>query len=368
MDIFRGLTIALMVIVNNPGSTEAHYGQLQHSAYNGCTLTDLVFPFFIFIMGASIAFARKLEVSAMVMRTLKLFGLGLLLNMISIHFFEPGYHFITDTLFELRIMGVLQRLAIVYLCCALCVKILSWRGIGVIALSLLGFYWLVMTYIPVMVSVGEVLLPIQGNLQHGYSMSAWVDSLVLGKAHVYYKNTFLPYDPEGILSTLPAITSGLIGVLVGLYLKATLHLKEKIARLFFLGVYFCLMGYFVGYVFPINKTLWSPSFVFFTSGWALVCFSVCLYCFDYQAWQKFTTPFLVLGRNAIMLYIVSTIGTYMVLMFHVNGLRFRPWFYQAFFAPLFGGQLGSLAYSLLFLFICYVLMRALYRRNIFISL
>ena len=173
---------------------------------------------------------------------------------------------------------------------------------------------------------------------------------------------------KDFLSTIPAVCSCLIGAIAGLYLKAMLPMREKVVRLFVLGMYFILIGYVMSFfISNQQKPCGHRVFVIFTSGFALVCLSLSVFAFDYKQWRYLTSPFVIFGRNAIALYLFSAILGRLVLMFHVGGLRFRDWFFNDFFSPLFNDKPGSLIYSFLFLWLCYLMMRYLHRRHIYFS-
>ena len=290
LDVFRGITIALMIIVNTPGNRE-NYAQLDHSAWNGCTLTDLVFPFFLFISGVSVVFSlskrlAKGETSGLIPQILKraliIYALGMVLNAI------PNYHPST-----LRILGVLQRIAICYFISSLLFLKTGLRAQIAIAVTALVGYWLAMTYIPVP-GFGAGVLTKEGNL------AAWLDRAVLG-AHTYRSG---PYDPEGILSTVPALATALLGVFTGLWLKSAKQHVEKLKGLLAAGLVLASVGWFWGGFFPINKALWTSSYVLFTAGLALWLLSFCYWLIeikDIRAWGK---PFEIFGINAIAAYML----------------------------------------------------------------
>lgn len=294
VDFLRGLTVACMILVNNPGSWEYVYHPLEHAIWNGCTPTDLVFPFFLFIVGISVSYSLSVPklstgnhselVLKIIKRAMILFLIGLLLNL--------GL----DSTFEsFRIPGVLQRIAIVFLVVALLFLKTSSATQRIVSIVILISYWLLLTLIPVP-GIGAA------NLEPGTNLSAWLDHAILGN-HVWrFTKT---WDPEGLLSTLPAIVSGLIGVLAGTWLKSNRDKQEKVLRLFVVGNVMIVAGLLWGMFFPINKSLWTSSFVLYTSGIAMNGLAVSYWLLDLVQYKKCTTPFLAFGSNAITAYVLS---------------------------------------------------------------
>lgn len=310
-----------MILVNNPGSA-AYYPFLQHAAWNGLTLADLDFPLFIFIMGVSIPFARRKPVSRLLRRTIILFLLGLLINALSIFSSEP-----------LRIMGVLQRIALCYFFASLIFLFAKpkWQILLVVVIPIV--YWLL-----------------------NFTPAVNLDRLLLS-GHLYTTT----YDPEGLFSTLPAVTTALIGVLAGELLKSAAKPQEKIARLAFYGIISLVVGGLWNFWFPINKNLWSSSFVVFTGGIALILLATIYYIIDQKGRTGWTKPLIILGTNSIFVYVLSE--TVNLTLIH---LSWKSLIFQNLFS--WAGQLnGSLFYALAFLGFCWVLAAALYRKRIFIK-
>lgn len=290
LDVFRGMTIALMIIVNTPGNREA-YGQLDHAEWNGCTLTDLVFPFFLFIVGVSIVFslARRLEkgttaglTAQILKRALLIYAFGMVLNAI------PNYHPST-----IRILGVLQRIAICYFFGSLLfIKTGLKTQIAVAGAALLG-YWLAMTYIPVP-GFGAGVLTKDGSL------ASWLDRAVLG-AHTYRQGV---YDPEGLLSTIPALVTTLLGVFTGLWLRSARPQLEKVKGLLASGAVSAGAGWLWGLSFPLNKALWTSSYVLFTAGLALWLLAAIYWLIEMKGIKAWGRPFEIFGVNAIAAYML----------------------------------------------------------------
>ena len=309
VDFLRGLTVAGMILVNNPGSWEHIYAPLEHSVWNGCTPTDLVFPFFLFIVGISISYSLSVPktstdnqselVIKIIRRAIILFLLGLFLNFISDFNFS-----------SLRIPGVLQRIALVFLVAALLFLKTSVRTQIILSVIILISYWLLLTLVPVP-GVGIA------NLEPNTNLGAWLDYSLL-KNHLWKFSKV--WDPEGILGTFPAIVSGIIGVLTGIWVRSEAEKKDKIARIFVAGIFMILTAFAWNMIFPINKSLWTSSFVLLTSGIALNVFAICYWLIDVQESRKYIKPFLDFGSNAIAAYMFSEIlSKVLYIVIETNG-------------------------------------------------
>jgi predicted acyltransferase len=357
LDVFRGMTIAGMILVNSPGN-ETAYPPLDHAPWNGLTPTDWVFPFFVFIVGISLVFSlsKRLEnekdraaLTAQVLkRALIIFGLGLLLNGF------PYYHLST-----VRIPGVLQRIAICYFVGAL---FFIWTNIsvqiGAIALLLLGYTW-IMTHLQVPgFSVGD--LSKEGNF------AAYIDRAVFG-AHLYRP----VYDPEGILSTLPAIATGLFGNLTGYWMKSSGAPIRKATGCFQSGLVFLLAGWKWGQYFPINKALWTSSYVLVTTGLALLILGACYWNIEINGWKKWSKPFEVFGVNAIAAYFLHVFFLKVQNLIHLPQQDGSPGNLRFFITQhLFGWASlpnASLLYALSYTFFWLAIFWILYRKRIFIK-
>jgi predicted acyltransferase len=294
LDVFRGLTVAAMILVNNPGTYEAMYRPLMHAAWNGWTFTDCVFPFFLFIAGVSmpLAFAKRMEKGEsrrsiewhVVRRTLIIFALGLVVN--SFPVFHPS---------TIRIPGVLQRIALCYLFTSAILLSASVRGQVLWTAGLLASYWAMMKLIPVPELGAGVLDP-------GRNFAAYVDSLILS-GHMWSK--YETWDPEGILSTIPAIATMLFGVLAGHWLRSNRSAKEKAAGMLAAGAVLVLAGQIADIWFPINKQIWTSSYSIFMAGLSLVCLSAVYWTVDLKGSKWWTPPFLAFGMNPLFIYVFS---------------------------------------------------------------
>ncbi len=360
LDVFRGLTIAGMILVNNPGSWGHVYPPLLHAKWHGWTPTDLIFPFFLFIIGVAMTFSFAKQLSEadnkkklylkVAKRTLILFGLGLFLSGF------PEYKLET-----IRIPGVLQRIAVVYLFASLITLNTNLKGQAWTAGGLLLFYWALMKLIPVP-GYGAGNLTAEGNL------AAYVDRLLL-HGHTY-KET---WDPEGILSTIPAIATTLSGVLTGHLIRSGKAKMEIAGWMFVIGWGAILLGLIWGIWFPINKSLWTSSYVIFTSGAALQFLGVCFWLIDINGWKAWARPAIIYGMNAIAVFVLSGLVARLTILIKLRAadasmIALKSWIYQNLFASWAGPLNGSLAFAITNILFWLGVMAILYRRGIFIKI
>ncbi len=359
LDTFRGITIAGMILVNNPGSWKYVYPPLGHADWHGWTPADLVFPFFLFIVGVSVSLALSKRMgradnpvslyAKIFRRSLILFALGILLRLLFRFNFEG-----------IRIPGVLQRIAICYLVSALIFSKVGTKGRVAIIFFLLVGYYLVMKLVPVP-GYGAGVLDFQGNL------CGYIDAKLLG-GHLYKSG----FDPEGILSTFPAIATVLIGTLTGDWLRSSRKVFQKSVGLFAAGFLMTALGLLLHPVFPINKQLWTSTFVLFTAGVALLLLGLCYVLMDGIGVKKWAFPFLVLGANAIFAYVASTVMVKLLLVIKVptdqGAVALYPYIYEHLLVPLAGHLNGSLLFPLLLLSLWILFMIPLYQKKIFIKI
>lgn len=361
LDVFRGMTIALMILVNSPGNRTA-YSWLEHSSWNGCTLADLVFPWFIFIVGVASVFslskASELDHLSsqqlfikILKRSLLIFFIGLLLNAL------PYFHFST-----FRVYGVLQRIAICYFVGSLLFLTTRMETQALIMALLLVVYWLIMILANVP-GYGADNLTFEGNF------AAYVDRLIFSPAHLYGKF----YDPEGLLSTLPAIATALLGNLTGFWLRSRYTRRKKLEGLWVSGFIALILGWYWGIWFPINKTLWTSSYVLWTGGWALVILALCYWLNDVKGWKTWSKPFEIFGANALAVYFLHIfflkIQTIIIVNRAADGLSetLKMGITEALFgwaSPENASLLYAISYTLFWLFILSIL----YRKKIFIKI
>jgi predicted acyltransferase len=359
LDAFRGLTIAAMILVNNPGSWSYVYWPLDHAEWNGWTPTDLIFPYFIFILGVALpfSFARRMKEGAsrralfahVVRRALIIVGLGVFMRVF------PDFHFS-----GIRWPGVLQRIGVVYLAAAGIYLFAGARARWIWTLSLLFGYWAVMTLVPVPGHAPGDLSP-EGNL------AAWLDRALMA-GHLY-RGT---WDPEGILSTFPAVATALLGIFTGEWLRSGREGRALTRGMLAAGVVLTVVGLGWGQVFPINKNLWTSSYVVFTAGTALVLLGLMHEAIDVRGWRgRWHVPLVVYGMNAIAVFVLSGLVTKMLTLIHTGGEgghSLYGWIFVHGFQAWAGDYNGSLMFAL-----CYVLawlgaMWVLYRKRIFIKI
>jgi predicted acyltransferase len=348
-----------MIVVNNPGTWSAVYPPLLHADWHGWTYTDTIFPFFLFVVGAAIpfSFGRRASEGAdrndllrhTARRALWIVAIGLALNLLSFLLFQREH---------LRIPGVLQRIGLCFLAAAAIWLFGGTRAAAIGAVLLLAGYWALMALVPVP-GFGVGRYDLQGNL------AAYVDRIVLG-AHTWKPG----WDPEGPLSTLPAIATTLLGVLAGSRLRSESSGEQKVRALIFWGWAAALAGLAWGLVFPINKNLWTSSYALFMSGLATACLAVCYWAIDIRSWRRAITPFLWLGRNAIGAFVASTVVTIVLIAIKVPGPEGKPrslWstIYRAVFDRFADPRLGSLLFALAYLGVWLLIFRALDRRRLY---
>lgn len=360
LDAFRGLTIAGMLLVNDPGSWSYVYPPLDHAEWNGWTPTDLIFPFFLFIVGVSLtlSFSRRMEQGAAAPDLLRkvgsraavIFILGLLLNGF------PRYDLST-----IRIMGVLQRIALVYLATGILYLTTSTRAQRWVTVGLLVGYWAVMTLVPVP-GFGAGILERQGNL------AQYVDWVVLG-AHRWKPD----WDPEGIMSTFPAVATCLLGVMAGRWLRADRSEVEKALGMYVWGVLAMLGGVVWSIWFPINKNLWSSTYVLFTAGFALVLLATIYYVIDIRGRDRWAWPWYVFGTNSILAFVASGLFARILLLSKVTQpdgsiVSLYTWIYERGFATWAGPMNGSLAFSVAYVALFLGVMAVLYEKKWFVRI
>lgn len=360
LDVFRGLTIAAMILVNNPGTWKAVYAPLRHADWNGWTPTDLVFPFFLFIVGLAmtLSFVRReaqgdskmVLFRQVVRRTVIIFALGLLLNGF------PYYE-----LSKIRIPGVLQRIALCYFFASI-IYLTARLRVQILALvALLAGYWLLMTVVRVP-GVGRGALTPDGNL------AAYIDFAVL-RGHIYRPH----WDPEGLLSTLPAIATVLFGILTGHFLRAAAGSKERLAGLLAGGALAVLIGQIMNIWFPINKNIWTSSYTVFTAGMALLLFAMCYWLVDLRGYRKWAKPFEVYGMNAIAVYVLSGLAgkasvTWKIMQGDGKEVLIKTFLYNKYFAFLANPLNASLSWAVAYVLFWLAVMWVLYQRKIFIKI
>ena len=435
LDVFRGTTIAGMVLVNNPGTWSAIYGPLKHAEWHGITPTDYIFPFFLFIVGVAIpiAFTKRMETGVtrnlypkIVQRTATIFTLGLLMSMIPffqfndttgipyalkillvlsfsaalllyllekkktaaiiagssalliVGFYLAGANIVWYNFAGMRIPGVLQRIAVCYLIVSIVFLHTNWKQQTALSIILLLLYWLMMTLIPV---PGCEVATIDDK---ACNLAAYLDRAILTEAHIW--RLAKVFDPEGILSTIPALVTTLSGVLAGTWLMAKNEggrMKDeadssgsslnKAVGLFVAGTVLLAIGWSWSLLFPLNKSLWTSSYVVYTAGLALLTLAVCYWLIDIQGYKRWARPFVIFGVNALALFVFSGIMARLLGMIRFAGpedgkdITLQQWIFNNWFLSWASPINASFAYAITFILLWLFLMWLLYRKRIFIK-
>lgn len=382
LDVFRGITVAGMLLVNNPGSWSAIYPPLTHATWHGWTPTDLIFPFFLFIVGITTALsintwrreggAHSELMRRVLRRGLIIIGLGLLLNAFPFYMWGTIEGFPDPTLSQrvaerfanLRFAGVLQRIGVVYLITGLLAVRTTLKQQIVLIIVLLAGYWAIMTLVPVPDSgiPGALLLD-----QPSRTLAAYTDRLLLGEKHIWKSSR--TWDPEGPLSTIPAIATGMLGLLAGKWLQTKRSLAERLAGLFGAGALLAVSGLMWHWVFPINKNLWTSSYVLFTAGMAAMTLATCLWLIDSLGVRRWARPFVPFGVNPMLAFVGSGIMARLMVSLikvPVGGERWalQKWIYVRWFEPWLSPVNASLLYALVFVAFWWAILAVLHRRGI----
>jgi predicted acyltransferase len=374
LDIFRGATVALMILVNNPGSWSHIYTPLEHAGWHGCTPTDLVFPFFLFAVGNAMAFVMpKLEEKnifwqKVLKRSLLIFLIGLFLNWFPFIRYDDAGHIVTKPFENLRIFGVLQRIALSYLFAAVIIHLFKIRGAFVAAAVILLFYW---------------FLCIAANPGDPFSLSGWfgtsIDLKILADKHIYHGEG-VAFDPEGLMSTFGSIVQVLFGYFVGNYILTRGKTPEMLNGLFVAGAVLIFCGFFWDMFFPINKKIWTSSYTVYTTGLALIILSVLIQLVEFKnakgIWSRF---FDVFGKNALFIFSMSAILPKGLALARISN-GFTPdgkpkyltpfaWFYEHICKRVFPSDpnFGSLIYALCFIMMMWFFAWMLDRKKIYIK-
>ena len=359
LDVLRGMTVALMILVNNPGSWAHIYAPLEHAKWAGCTPTDLVFPFFLFVVGVSMFFSfskygnslNKESLLKIGKRTLLIFAIGLFLN--SFPQWAQDYS-------KLRILGVLQRIALAYGFGAVIVLAAPRKYLPYIGGAILLFYWGLMYVLG-----GSDPFSLQGNATIAF------DSAVLGVNHLY-KGFGIPFDPEGLLSTIPAIVTVIIGYLIGSVVKET-EKKQVPKTLILFGVAAIAVGLVWALAFPIIKAIWSSSYVLYTAGWACLVLALLIWIIDLKGYSKWTSFFVVFGMNPLFIFALSGVWARILgRMIKISVAGGEPvsgstWLYKQVFLPMAGELNGSLLFAISHVVVFWLLGYVLYKKKIFIK-
>ena len=360
LDIFRGMTIAFMIIVNTPGSWKYVYPPLKHAEWHGCTPTDLVFPFFLFIVGVSTYYSLKKfgneinssSIFRIIRRMVAIFAVGLFLTIFP--YFARDYS-------TLRIMGVLQRIALAYGIGAIICLTIRKEYLWIVAAVLLLLYWAVLAFFG-----GADPYSLNDN----FALKA--DLAILGKNHMY-KGFGIPFEPEGLLSTIPSICTVIIGYFTGALVAKGSANGKTVLKLLLIGAGVTGLGYLWGMVFPINKALWTSSYVLYSAGIAMIVLSIIFLIADVVKFKIWGTFFIVFGTNALFTFALAGIWTKLMLyVIKISSggekISFYNWFYEKVCVPVAGNMNGSLMFALIQVLLLWIVALILYRRKIMIRL
>jgi len=361
LDVMRGLTLALMIVVNLQIGEGKSYAQLLHASWHGLTLTDLVFPTFLFVVGTSLSFTlEKYELRGdaavlrkVLLRTALIFLCGYLLYWFPFFRVDTAGHVVLAPLSHTRILGVLQRIALGYGAAALIVHYGGRAGAITFGVgALLAYWWLMHTF---------------GDYTLAGSAEIKLDKLVLGEAHMYHGEG-VAFDPEGILSTLPAIVNVLAGYLAGRFIRDHGTSRRTITSLIVAGAVCVLLALWWNTVFPINKKLWTSSFVLATVGIDLGVLAVLAYLIPQGQNRAWTYFFEVFGRNTLVIYLLSEAAEKVLHMVPIGPQSVLDWVYAVGFASWAGAKAGSLLYAVAYMLCCWAVAYAMDRKGIYVRL
>jgi len=352
LDAFRGITIALMILVNTPGTWSHVYTPLLHADWNGATPTDLVFPFFLFIIGSAMFFSFKKsnfvassgQFKKIIKRGFIMFLIGFMLNVIPFN----------TNIDDWRIMGVLQRIGIAYVVAACLVLLLNRTGIFIASTIILLGYW------ALLLSVGEGALTIDGNIIRQFDLA------VIGANHMYTMRG-VNFEPEGILSTIPAIVNMLLGFELTRYLTSINDKKSSVIKLTLIGGLAIGFGALWGLVLPINKSLWTPSYVIYTTGFACLLLAAFIWLIDIMKQVRLAEPLLVYGTNPLFVYVLSFLLVTVYLNISIGDVSMYAWLYQQL-SEVFTPKLASFIFAFSHVIFFWYVSLKLYQRKIFIKI
>jgi predicted acyltransferase len=361
LDVFRGMTICFMIIVNTPGGPVS-YSPLEHAHWNGFTPTDLVFPSFLFAVGNAMSFVMAKwttlsqgEVLGKIFkRTLIIFLCGYLLYWFPFFEYDSNHHLTLSPISHTRILGVLQRIALAYMIASLLIYYLKPKAAVIISIIILFLYWAVMMWF------GDPSDPLSMTGNAGLKLDKWL----MGDDHLYHGEG-IAFDPEGWLSTFPAVGNVVAGYVVGKFLQNKGKTFEGLAKLLLAGFALLVIAYFWNLVFPINKKLWTSSFVIFTVGLDCVIISAIIYVVDFLGKTKWTNFFTVVGKNPLFIYLLSELGATVMEIIPVGSTSLHGWAYQNIFIHA-GAYFGSLLGAVTFMLFCWLVGYFLDKKKIYV--
>lgn len=364
LDAFRGLTVCFMIIVNTQGDKTTRFAQVTHADWHGFTPADWVFPSFLFAVGNALAFVMpkflnqtpSFFLKKVAKRSAIIFLLGFLMYWFPFMKWDETGHLTLKPLSETRILGVLQRIAIAYFVGSLLVYFLDKKRLYIVVSALLLAYWAILLFFG---QPGDPL-SIEGNAVYQ------LDHFLLGDNHMY-KVRGIPFDPEGLLSTLPAVVNVVAGYLVGQYILTKGKTYEGLAQLLVVGFSLVLISEAWHWVLPMNKRLWTSSFTLYTIGLDCCILALIMYAVDFKNWVSWTSFFTVFGKNALFIYLFSELFAITLKFSRVTCEQsYFKWLYQTFFQSI-GGNVGSLLFSIVFMLICWAVGWWLDKKKIYVK-
>ena len=361
IDVMRGMTVALMIIVNMSMGPANSYGPLLHAEWHGLTLTDLVFPTFMFVVGASLSFTLETYAAAgdaallkkVLTRAALIFLIGYLLYWFPFFELDAAGHWSAAPIGNTRIFGVLQRIALGYAAAALIIHYSRVRGAVIFSvLALLGYWFILYSY-------GDYSLAGNAVLR--------LDRFLLGESHLYHGES-IAFDPEGMLSTLPAIVNVIAGYLAGRFIRQRGTNFQTIALMMMAAAVLIVVALSWNSVLPINKKLWTSSYAVCAIGIDLIVLAVLVYLIDLRGWRDWGYFFKVLGRNTLLIYVLSELLEELIGAVHVGRQPLVDWLYANVFQPLAGNKPGSLLLALAFMMTCWLVGYALDKKKLYLKL
>lgn len=361
LDVLRGMTICFMIIVNNPGTGAEPFAPLDHASWNGFTPTDLVFPTFLFVVGNAMSFSmpkyRQLGTGKVLgklfKRTIIIFLLGYLMYWFPFFSESPDGAYQWAPISHTRIMGVLQRIALAYCAAGLMIHFLSKKTVWGLSVIFLAGYWLLLFW------GGDYSMT--GNIGHK------TDLLIFGANHLYHGEG-VAFDPEGLLSTIPAIVNVIAGYYAGVFIQQKGKSYEAVARLLMAGFGLLCIAYFWDFVFPINKKLWTSSFVLYTVGLDLVILGILIFIIEIKTFTKGVYFFQVFGKNPLFIYILSELLYPILYLIKTgSGTPLYDAVSQGFFQVALPGPWGSLAFALCYMLLCWLVGYGMDRKKVYIK-
>jgi predicted acyltransferase len=364
LDVFRGMTICFMIIVNTGGSEQFSYAPLKHAAWHGFTPTDLVFPSFLFAVGNAMSFVmkkweglRQSQVLAKIFkRSFLIFLIGYLMYWFPFVAVGKDSHLILAPISHTRILGVLQRIALAYCIASLMLYYLKPKTTVIIMILILLLYW------PVLLWFGDPTDPLTMTSNAGLRLDKWL----MGDDHLYHGEG-IAFEPEGWLSTLPAVGNVVAGFLAGKYIQQKGKTYEGLTKLLIAGFCLLVIGYFWDLGFPINKKLWTSSFVVYTVGLDCIILSMVIYLIDFLGKTRWTSFFQVFGKNPLTIYIFSELGVILLYIFHINqNANLFNWTYTTLYRPIINPYFGSLLFAVSWMLVCWLVGWILDKNKVYI--